>query len=161
MSDRIAELESLAKLKASGDITAEEFSSRKAQIMGVAEIAEEPVTLSDEDVQAFWGTGIGLVGIVLGAALFYFNGWAIGPGSPPYGIGTDLGFYVGPYSGAYAIFLKVSDGWYGIARTNLDALLIDSPMLNAIALVAAWVFLWEGAKSFIWPGHAQAEEEKQ
>lgn len=158
MNDNIVRLEALAKLKAAGQLTDHEFADRKAEILGVS-VAAEPTELSGDDLETSGVTLIGLLGMVAGVALFYFNGWAITKATSLYGIGTDLGFFIGPYQGAYAVFLKIGHGWIGLARSNTGALLIDAPMINAIGLVAAFVFAWEGFKAVMWPSTLKQETE--
>lgn len=104
----------------------------------------------DKDDGVGGNTLAGLLTIAIAIALFYFNGWRFDATSYLKDV-TGLGLFADTYRGAPALFVRIDGHWYGVSRTNLDALLFDAPLINFMALIASVPALFSGIRAFVWP----------
>lgn len=155
-ASNLKQLEDLARQRAAGELTEEQFLAAKQRLF-------HPDSLSDEDADAAASsimlTLAGLALIIVGALMIRYNGWAIEHASGLAGFGTDAGFYIGTYGPAASFFIKAGSGWVGIARTNVDNLLFDAPFVNLCFLVIGGTLVLEGFKWIIF-GKGKARNEQ-
>ncbi|RYG90159.1 MAG: hypothetical protein EON59_00450 [Alphaproteobacteria bacterium] len=103
----------------------------------------------NEDTASGGNTLAALITIAAAIALFYFNGWRFDETAYLQDV-TGLGLFADNYNGGLAFFVRIDHHWYGLSRTNLDALLFDAPLINMMALIASVPMLLTGLHALIW-----------
>lgn len=91
--------------------------------------------------------------VAVGAAFFHFNGWQF-HAEQFLRDTTGAGLSFDEYRGAYGFFIRINGTWYGVARTNLAAQLVDAPIINLACLVTAAGLVGLGLQALFKPKRA-------